>query len=73
MPSDRAGVVNFTLQRVNVGEMIRLSTPPSPEKIKSSTIAVLPPTKVVQLPPDELEKILKKKVKQAPNLLCLYR
>uniref|UniRef100_A0A0N8E8A2 Carboxypeptidase D n=1 Tax=Daphnia magna TaxID=35525 RepID=A0A0N8E8A2_9CRUS len=72
VPSDRAGVVNFTLQRVNVGEMIRLSIPPSPEKIKSSTIAVLPPTKVVQLPPDELEKILKKKVKQAPNLLCLY-
>ena len=71
MPADGAAVVNFTLVRVNVGEMIRLSIPPSPGKISTSDTMV--PSIQVTNPTRQLEDLLKKKVKQSPNLFCLYR
>lgn len=72
VPSDGTAVVNFTLARVNVGEMIRLSIPSTPEKIPTSD-PVVPPPQVANSLSGQLEKLLKEKVKKAPNLLCLYR
>jgi hypothetical protein len=72
VPSDGTAVVNFTLARMNVGEMIRLSIPSTPEKIPTSD-PVVPPPQVANSLSGQLEKLLKEKVKKAPNLLCLYR
>lgn len=73
VPPYETAVVNFTLQRINVGEKIRLSIPPSPGRMSSSTTTVLPPSKAAHLSSNEIENLLKKKLKQAPSLLCLYR
>jgi hypothetical protein len=57
------------LTRISVGEMIPLSIPPSSENIPN----MFPPIQVTNQLSGQLEDLLKKKVKQAPNLLCLYR
>jgi len=72
VPSDGTAVVNFTLARVNVAEMIRLSIPSPPGKIPTLD-TVVPPIQITNSLSGQLEKLLKEKVKQAPNLLCLFR
>ena len=66
--ASEATIVNFTLQRSND------DTIPTSEKLVAST-TLSPPLLLNNQNSlsDQLEDLLKNKVKQAPNLLCLYR